>query len=495
MITLRPEDQVPVIEKLRDALKDHQAVLLRAACGFGKTVVAAYMAQRSSERRRRVVFACHRDSILNQTRGTFDKFGIKYGIIAAGYPSNPFAVAQIASADTLRNRLHLLKDCALFVVDEGHLWCSRTRKLLIEAARDAGAKIVVLTATPCRMDGKPLTEIADVMVLGPTEAEMIAAGNLADYEAYAPSRPELNGVHMRAGDYVTSELEGELDKPSVVGDAVETWKRYARGKRTVAYCISREHARHVQGAYLAAGIAAGYIDGNTPKTEQTQIANDFADGKIEVLASVELLTTGFDLSALVGRDVPIQCVQLLRPTKSLQLAIQMMMRCMRPQSGKAIILDHANIILNTDGTMNHGLPDSDREWSLEGGSVKRIEGVAAFDVTLCSDCFATYRASKPCCPYCSSERTVKPRAVNAVEGELKRIEKEALKAVAKTKRIEVGRTKDLPSLADIAIARNYKTGWLIKQAKAKGIHQMLPWKEACVAMANAKQRAESKAAA
>lgn len=486
MIVLRG-DQLAVVDETREALRQYQSVLIRAPCRFGKTVVAAFMAKSASDKRNRVIFACHRDSILRQISATFDRFAIKHGFIAAGRPANPFAFAQVASADTLRNRLSMLDDCALLVVDEGHLWHSRTRKLIIDAAKAAGAKIVILTATPIRLDGKPLSDIADHMVLGPTEAELIERGSLAHYRVFAPVSADLSGLPSRMGDYVVAEVADRLDKPSIVGDAPETWKKYAAGLRTVVYAINRTHGKHVLEAYLAAGVRASYIDGETPKAEQTRIAHALADGDIDILVSVELLTTGYDLGSLVGRDVTIQCVQLLRPTKSLQLAIQMMMRCMTAWDGVSVILDHVNMILNRDGTVNHGFPDDDRQWSLEGTASGKIAGVPDFNTWMCEKCLASVKSSKPVCPYCSKPHEVKTREIPVEEGELQEIKRQ--QAIQKSaRRQEVGRTKTVDGLADIAMDRGYKIGWIIQQAKAKGIHPRLPWKDACMAMANAQQR-------
>lgn len=467
MIQLR-EDQLSVVNETREALKFHQSVLIRAPCRFGKTVVAAFMAKSASERKRRVIFACHRDAILRQISATFDKFGIKHGFIAAGRAANPFAHAQVASADTLRNRLDALKDCALLVVDEGHLWHSRTRKLIIDAAKEYGAKIVILTATPIRLDGKPLSDIADHMVLGPTEAELIERGSLATYRVFAPVSADLSGLHSRMGEFVTSEVAERLDKPSIVGDAPATWLKYARGLRTVVYAINRSHGKHVLEAYIAAGIKAAYIDGETPKAEQIRIAHALANGEIDVLISVELLTTGFDLGSLVGRDVTIQCVQLLRPTKSLQLAIQMMMRCMTAWDGTSIILDHVNMILNRDGTVNHGFPDDDRDWSLEGSAVRKQEGVTDYSTWLCESCFASVRSTKPVCPYCSRDHVVKPREIATEEGELSEVKRQ--QAVEKKKKQQEYRSaRDLQSIAALAIERDYSPGWVAQRMKHIGM--------------------------
>lgn len=485
MIVLR-EDQLAVVDETREALRQYQSVLIRAPCRFGKTVVAALMAKSASDKRNRVIFACHRDAILRQIGATFDRFGIKHGFISAGRAGNPFAFAQVASADTLRNRLEMLKDCKLLVVDEGHLWHSRTRKLIIDAAKEAGAKVVILTATPIRLDGKPLSDIADHMVMGPTEAELIGRGSLAQYRVFAPVSADLSGVHSRMGDYVVSEVAEKLDKPSIVGDAPTTWKKYASGLRTVVYAINRAHGKHVLEAYLAAGVKAAYIDGDTPKAEQMRIAHALADGEIDVLVSVELLTTGFDLSSLVGREVTIQCVQLLRPTKALQLAIQMMMRCMTPWEGVSVILDHVNMILNRDGTVNHGFPDDDRNWSLDGSGAHKQEGVADFNTWLCESCFASVKSSTPVCPYCSKEHTVKPRVIETTEGELLEIKRQQA-VIKEHKKRQVQQARDLDTIASVALERGYSAGWVAQRMKAIGL-KAASFSEIHHAMHDARQR-------
>lgn len=488
MITLR-EDQRIVIDEVRDAMRDHQSVLLHAECGWGKTVASAYIAKAAEAKGKRVLFAAHRKALLKQTATTFRDFGIKFGFIAAGMASNPFANVQIVSADTIRNRPELLK-CDLFVPDESHLWCrGKTRIEIINEAKRHGAHIMPLTATPADGTGNGLGNIADHIVHGPDAAWLIERGLLAKYKAYAPFTPDLSGVRSNAGEYVTSSLDDKLDKPSIIGDRVEAYMEYARGKRHIGYCYSRKNGHDTAEAFNLAGVRAKFVDGETPDGEMLAAINAFANREIEVLLNCQLFREGFDLSAQVGRRVPIESVGLYAPCQSLPMAIQMMMRPMRPQDDYAILLDHSGIFAA------HGLPDDERDWSLDRRQEKTQAGVTAFNISTCPSCFSAYKSVLPSCPECGTGRPMKPRTVEEIAGELKQIERERIRIAKKDRRIEVGRTKDLPSLADIAIARNYKTGWLIKQAKAKGIHKMLPWKDACVAMANAKHRAEQSVAA
>lgn len=81
----------------------------------------------------------------------------------------------------------------------------------------------------------------------------------------------------------------------------------------------------------------------------------FREGVTTVISNVGIITEGF--------DVPdCECIQLVRPTKSLGLFLQMVGRALRPAENKdhALILDHSNNVFM------HGFPEQDRIWTLKG---------------------------------------------------------------------------------------------------------------------------------
>lgn len=145
----------------------------------------------------------------------------------------------------------------------------------------------------------------------------------------------------------------------------------------------------------------------------------------------------------------------------------MMGRALRKKPDEAIILDHVNIIMNSDGTVNHGFPDDDHEWSLEGRKGMH-EGAPSFDVKLCpAPCLASYRASLPKCPVCSNEKSVRPRKVEEIEGQLAEIQKQNSEKRAKARQVQAAR--DLPSIAAVALDRSYSAGWVAQRMKALGL--------------------------
>lgn len=471
-ITLRA-DQMRAVEELRASLRDHQSVLLQAPCGFGKSYVAAYMASGAQRKNRRVIFGVHRRELARQAAATFDRFGIEYGYIMSGMPENKKATVQIASADTIRTRPNLIP-CDLFVPDEAHLWGDATRAEIIETAMKSGAHIVPLTATPARGDGKPLSRIAHKIVSGPSVKELISNRSLANYIPISPVRPDLNGLRTVAGDYHKGDVDAMFGEKSVISGAVSKYLKFADGKRMIGYVPSRLRGSEYASSFIQYGISSAFIDGETPDDQRRNIIEAFADGRIKVLHNVALFREGFDLSAQVGRHVPIEAVGLYSPTKSLPLAIQMMMRGMRPQDGVSVILDHAGIMAKLDQSgkfvLNHGFPDDDREWSLSG-SVKKKSSESVIPTSTCGQCWATFRIA-PKCPYCGHERDVSGRSLSEIEAEMEAIDPEKIRAAQeaerKNARRQEGMAKTLTDLCAVAKERGYKPGWVVQRWKSRG---------------------------
>src|SRR5688572_30425815 len=67
-------------------------------------------------------------------------------------------------------------------------------------------KIIGLSATPARGDGRGLGGIFDRIIDSPQNADLIALGYLVPTRVFAPHDPDLKGVQTKAGDYVESQL-------------------------------------------------------------------------------------------------------------------------------------------------------------------------------------------------------------------------------------------------------------------------------------------------
>ena len=156
-IKLRPY-QIKVADEVMSALETVRAVLMQAPCGAGKTIIAAELIRRAIDRNERVLFLAHRRELVFQCTDKLSRFGIEHAIIMAGIKPSLIPDVQVASVQTLTARIKRRRIqpplADLIIFDECHHNFSRTHLKLIDSYPHA--KIIGLTATPIRGDGKGL---------------------------------------------------------------------------------------------------------------------------------------------------------------------------------------------------------------------------------------------------------------------------------------------------------------------------------------------------
>ena len=354
--------------------------------------------------------------------------------------------ARVAMIMTEANRLGKYDTPALIVADEAHLSRSNSWVKVID---HYDTWTVGLTATPIRLDGKPLGDIYDTLITGVDTKWLIEHKRLAPYEYYAPSVVDTSGLRTVCGDYVVSDLEQLMNERAIYGNVVQTYNRLAQGERSIAYCVSVRHAARTAEAFNSAGIRAEVLSAGTPAALRAKLMDDFRAGKITVLCNVGIISEGVSIDE-------VTCCMLLRPTESIALGIQQMMRCMRYLPGKT-----AKIIDFVGNYTRVGLPDDDREWSLEKPVAKRklLDENGNFYIRSCPECFMTF-ATAPVCPYCGAEYPLHPREIKAHEEiELARITAEEMakvEAEKKKSRQEQGRAQSFEELVKLGRQRGYK---------------------------------------
>jgi superfamily II DNA or RNA helicase len=445
--------QDELVKDVGQALRRSRRVILVLPPGGGKTVIAAFIAQRFASKGDHAFFNCHRQELLQQTSLTFANCGLAHGFIAAGHPMHLAATTQVCSIDTLKNRLKNLKEPKVVLWDECHHIGAAGWAAIMAAWPNAYH--IGLTGTPWRLDGTGLGKYFDEMVMGPTPAELIEMGSLSPYVIYAPSSPDMSGVRKQMGDFAKAEAAAKMDKPKLTGDIINHWLKLAKGKRTVGYAVNVAHSLHMAEQFNAAGIPAAHLDGGTLDGERVRTIQQFASGQLEVLFNVGLFGEGFDLSAIAQRPVTIDCAILANPTNSLSKYLQESMRPMRPAPGKvAVILDHAG------NCERHGFPDDEREWDLEGrhkrGKTQKDD--APPPPVTCDGCFRQIKRPLPeCCPGCGKRLLANTPIPEVAEGELKAVTDEQKKAMRAARKREEAEAKDLQSLVALAVERGYKS--------------------------------------
>jgi superfamily II DNA or RNA helicase len=276
------------------------------------------------------------------------------GIIKAGYPTNYDRDIQVASIQSLTRRLKHCPEFDLIVVDEAHHSTSRTYRDILN--RFPNARVLGVTATPIRLDGKGFRGIFDELICGVTVSELIESGSLSQYKYFATEvSMSVEGVGKRQGDFKTEDVARANPVAGLAGDVVKSYRDYLEGKQAVIFCINVEHSIAIAEHFKATGIVAHHLDGNTPSSERADVMNQFRDKQIQVLTNCALFDEGLDIPSLDG-------VILARPTQSLSRFLQMVGRALRPCEGK----DRAIIIDLAGNYERLGMPDDERVWTLDG---------------------------------------------------------------------------------------------------------------------------------
>ena len=414
------------------------------------TMTASTVVHGAAERRNVVWWLTHRRELADQASRTFWSLGIPHGTIKAGHVSNPNALVQVASIQTIGRRLDALPAPTLIVFDESHHIGAKSWSSIFD--RFPSSRVLGLTATPWRLDGQGLGQWFGAMVEGPTTAQLIDEGSLCRFRLFAPAQPDLAGIKTAVGDYQKTALAKAMDKPTIVGDAIGHYRRLCSGKRAVVFAAGVANSQNIVSQFRGAGIAAEHVDGSMANEERDAAVERFRRGETLVLSNADLFGEGFDVPA-------IEAAILLRPTKSLSLYLQQVGRALRPMEGKseAIILDHAG------NSQVHGLPDDEREWTLDDREKKRRGAVAEVSVKQCPECFFVYRpASK--CPQCGFVPVVAAREVEHVEGTLEEVDKSLERRRLKR---EESACKTLDDWRALAAQRGYKDGWAYHRFQAR----------------------------
>jgi len=408
LTTLRPYQQAG-LQAIREAYgSGYRRVLYVLPTGSGKTVCFTYIARGIQAKGKRVLIVAHRRELLDQISGALRQWGVPHATLSGGSRGIPHTNVVVASVFTLVNRLKHWPPPDLVIGDEAHHFTVGSSWGTVVKAFPQ-AKVLGVTATPERLDGKGLGDVFDHMIVGPSVAELTAQGFLSPAEVYAPAKPNLAGVAKRGGDYVRSQLETAMDKPSITGDAIEHYLRLVPGRRAVAFCVSIQHAKDVAEQFRRAGVVSEHIDGSQDDALRAERIAAFRAGRVQVLTSCDLISEGFDLPS-------IECAILLRPTESLGLYMQQVGRAIRPAEGKdrTVILDHAG------NTLRHGFIDEPRDWTLTEGAVKkRTSSETTVPIRMCPKCYAVHRPA-PTCPRCGYEYKV-GRVVEQRQGTLEQI--------------------------------------------------------------------------
>lgn len=334
--------QVKAKEGIRASIiRGNRRIILRVPTGGGKSSIAASIVKDANAKGTKTLFAVHNKELVRQFADRLrNQMHVASGIIMAGVRPQPKEMNQVASVQSLVRRK--MPEVGLIMIDEAHRSMAGTYRKIVD--NYPNAVIIGLTATPFRTDGKGLGDVYQDIVDPIKVRDLIDRGYLVGTQVIIPVESvSTEGLKMRAGDYDKKELANLFEDATLVSGVVENYKRFAAGKKAIAFHVNVAISKQVNERFLSVGISSAHLDGNTPAEERDQIVKDFASGKYMVLHNCALFREGF--------DVPdTECVIMNTATKSLGMYVQCVGRGLRPAEGKdaCIVIDHGN------NTLEHG---------------------------------------------------------------------------------------------------------------------------------------------
>ncbi len=408
--------QEKAVRALMKRLPKHRRVVCVSPTGSGKTVIGVEVVRRMGGR---VLWLAHRRELLAQAQRRIDAAGLT-GVTVASIASRPSA-----------------KGYDLIVIDEAHRTEAKSYQDVIASAPKA--MVLGLTATPERLDRKPLGDTYADMLIAETPTRLIALGHLAPVAVYGvpleKARGMVDGVASK-GDYALGELGRRLMRPTLMGDVLFECEKHAARKRTIVFAATRAHGKALAAKFAAMGRWTRYLDGATPERVRDDMLREFAKTRAAVIVNVDVLSEGYDCEG-------VECVAVCRPTKSRTRWLQYVGRAMRPgQSKRAIVLDHAGNV------HRFHLPSEDVAWTLDG---RAPAGGGEAPIKYCPVCDYMNHATAIKCANCGADLPRSEREAADESAELKLIEA----TEAKRKHVR-------ESLEKLASERGYDADWVAR---------------------------------
>ena len=211
------------------------------------------------------------------------------------------------------------------IIDEAHHALSTSYQSILNYFDTAD--ILGVTATPDRSDMQNLGKVFDSLAYEYTLRDAISSGYLVKIQVQTlPLHIDFTNVKITAGDFQAGDIGRVLDP--YLEQIADTLLDY-KDRKIVVFLPLIETSQKFCKMLIERGFNAAEVNGNSK--DRNEITEDFANGKYNVLCNSMLLTEGWDCPS-------VDCVIVLRPTKSRALYTQMIGRGTRLCEGKDHLL-------------------------------------------------------------------------------------------------------------------------------------------------------------
>lgn len=347
MLKLRPYQQ-NAVDKLIWSMGMPGADLVVLPTGAGKSLVIAEFAKRLGSP---VLILQPSKEILEQNVAKMLMYvGPKeIGIYSASVGRKDINTYTFATIQSIYKKPKEFEHFKFVIIDECHLVNHKNLDGMFTKFLNAvgNPKVVGLTATPYRMDQSYNRESDGTLTAFTTTKlinrmgrqrfwhrivccvnlkDLIREGYLAPLEYIDKSIIKHEDIpkNISLSDFNLAAFEEKIEKDQ---DKIIHAIGYATGiaQHVLVFCSSVKQAAQLQEIFAEDGAAV--VTAETSKKDRDDIINKFRSGAIQTVFNVGVLTTGFDFPEL-------DCIVLLRPTRSIGLYYQMLGRGVRRAEGK-----------------------------------------------------------------------------------------------------------------------------------------------------------------
>jgi len=400
VINLRPYQKEAIDSTFRYFADNDGNPLIVLPTGTGKSVVIAEFCRQTLKDwpDTKILVVTHVRELIKQNHDELKTLWPEApaGINSAGLKKRDYDPSIVfCGIQSVHKKASNFVKVDLVLIDEVHLVPRKTntmyqRFLSNLKIMNPHMRVIGLTATPYRLDSGLLhtgkEALFDAVSYEAELKDMVDQGYLTRLMSKQPkTRLDVSSVSIRGGEFVAGELERAVDRTDVNESVVrEIVVLGAERKSWLIFCARVKHATHIAEIVRRYGVSCETIFGDTPSAERDRIVRDFKAGKIRALASMGVLTTGFNAPI-------VDLLAILRPTESTGLYIQIMGRGMRNSPGKedCLVLDFAGNIAR-HGPVDRVNPKKPRQSDGEGvaptKTCPKCQSIVFAGTSECPDC-------------------------------------------------------------------------------------------------------------
>lgn len=310
-----------------------------APTGAGKTNIACDVIRRVLPAR--TIFLAHKIELVDQAVARLASFGIEadveQGFRTQGTSLFSKKSVLVATPQTLfacnDKRLKLLNphEFGYLIIDEIHHYVAAAfRRPLEHLLQNEQLKVLGLTATADRADGKALSRIMDSVAFNIEICYLIDQGWLVPVEQQLVTIEGLDFSRCKMtkdGDLNGRDLEEVMREEKTMLGVADASLKTIGGKRAIVFCVGVKQAERLSEIFNRyRANCADWVCAGTPAKDRKDKLEAFSNGKTQIMVNVGVLTEGYDNP---GIEVVVQA----RPTMSRSLYAQMIGRGMRALTG------------------------------------------------------------------------------------------------------------------------------------------------------------------